>query len=92
MWIVDGAQIEHQCLLTFALGMTKPQHDQERVVYCLLMLVWLSHKSVALLMHMICCGVDSSILIVHTIFDNTIDGFSMEFDVDSSMESICNST
>ena len=27
LWIVDGAQIEHQCLLMFALGMTNAQHD-----------------------------------------------------------------
>ena len=37
-------------------------------------------------------GVDSSILDGDTIFDNTIDGFSTEFDVDSSMESMWNST
>ena len=43
-------------------------------------------------MHVMCCGVDRSILNVDTIFDNTIGGFSMEFDVDSYMESIWNST
>ena len=45
---------------------------------CLLILAWLSRKSAALLPHVMCRGVDSSIL----------DGFSTEFDVDSSMESI----
>ena len=44
-------------------------------------------------MHMMCCGVAYSILNVDIIFDNTlIGGFSTEFDVDSSMESIWNST
>ena len=39
-------------------------------------------------MHVMCRGVACSILNVGTIFDNTIGGFSPEFDVDSSMESI----
>ena len=58
----------------------------------LLTLAWLSHNNAALLTHMMSCGVDSSILDGDTIFDNTIDGFSTEFDVDSSMESIWNGT
>ena len=58
----------------------------------LLTLSWLSCKNAALLVHVMSCGVDSSILDGDTIFDNTIDGFSTEFDVDSSMESIWNST
>ena len=59
---------------------------------CLLTLTWLTCKNAALLVHVMCCGVASSILDGDTIFDNTIGGFSMEFDVDSSMESIWNST
>ena len=59
---------------------------------CLLTLAWPSHKNTALLAHVMYRGVDSSILDGDTIFDNTIDGFSTEFDVDSSMESIWNST
>ena len=61
-------------------------------MYCLLTLVWLSCKNAALLTHVMCCGVDSSILIVDSIFDNTIDGFSTEFDMDCFMESIWNGT
>ena len=39
-------------------------------------------------MHVTHRGADCSILNVDTIFDNKIGGFSMEFDVDSSMQSI----
>ena len=61
-------------------------------MYCPITLAWLNRKSAALLVHVTCCEVDGSILVGDTIFDNTIDGSSMEFDVDSSMESIWNST
>ena len=43
-------------------------------------------------MNVMCRGVECSILQVDTIIDNTFNGLSMEFDVDSSMESIWNST
>ena len=90
MWIVDGAQIKHRRLPTFALGMTNSQHNEERAVCCLLTVVWFSSKNAPLPMHMMCCGVACLILHVDTIFDNTIGGFSTEFDVDSSMESTWN--
>ena len=57
-------------------------------MWCLVTVVWFSSKSALSPMHVTCCGVDCSILNVDTIFDNTIGGFSTEFDVDSSMESI----
>ena len=56
----------------------------------LLTLAWLSCKNTALLVHVMSHGVDCSILDGNTIFDNTIDGFSTEFGVDSSMESTWN--
>ena len=61
-------------------------------MYCPITLAWLNRKSAALLAHVMWHEVDGSILVGDTIFDNTIDGSSMEFDVDSSMESIWNST
>ena len=57
-------------------------------MFCLVTVIWFSSKNTLLSMHMTCCGVDHSILKVDTIFDNTIGGFSTEFDLDSSMESI----
>ena len=57
-------------------------------MYCPITLAWLNRKSAALLAHVTCREVDGSILVGDTIFDNTIDGSSTEFDVDSSMESI----
>ena len=59
-------------------------------MYCPITLAWLNRKSAALLAHVMCREVDGSILVGDTIFDNTIDGSSTEFDVDSSMESIWN--
>ena len=55
---------------------------------CLVTVIWFSSKNALSPMHVMCRGGDCSILDVDTIFDNTIGGFSMEFDVDSSMESI----
>ena len=39
---------------------------------------------------LMCSGAECSILDVDTIFDTPFNGFSTEFDVDSSMESIWN--
>ena len=73
--------------------MTSYGNDTNRVKFhWAITLAWLNHKSAALLAHVMCCEVDGSILVGDTIFDNTIDGSSTEFDVDSSMESIWNST
>ena len=55
---------------------------------CLLTVVWFGSKNILSPMHVMCCGVERLILNIDTIFDNAIGGFSMEVDVDSSMESI----
>jgi len=75
------AQIEHQCLLTLDLGVTRGQQNLLRSVNCLLMVAWCSCKIVCSFTHVTCCGVECSILHTDTIFDNWCFpyGISVEF-------------